>query len=113
MPSWDDGKSKRETGSERTDYHEMLRLHNDPFAVPYLFVHYLANVTSPILFVMLDQPLMRSLNIAWNEIETDNLTMCMRERGTSIRSEVLEHDGKLDVRMGTPVKQSFPISFQN
>jgi hypothetical protein len=97
MSSWDNGEGKGETGSERTDYHEVLGLHDDPVAVPNLFMHNLANVTSPILFVMLDQPLMRPLNIAWNEIETDNLTMSMRERGTSIRSEVLKDDSKLDV----------------
>jgi hypothetical protein len=53
---------------------------------------------------MLDQPLMYPLNIAWNKIETDNLTMGMRERGTSVRSEVLKDDSKLDVGVRTPVK---------
>jgi hypothetical protein len=112
MPSRDNGKGKGETGSKRTDYHEMLGLHDDSVAVSNLFVHYLANITAPIHFVMLDQPLMYPLNIAWNKIETDNLTMGMRERGTSVRSEVLKDDSKLDVGMGTPVKQSFPVGFQ-
>jgi hypothetical protein len=113
MPSRDNGKGKRETGSKRTDYHEMLGLHNDSVALSNLFVHYLANITAPILFVMLDQPLMYPLNIAWNKIETDNLTMGMRERGTSVRSKVLKDDSKLDVGVRTPVKQSFPVGFQN
>jgi hypothetical protein len=84
MPSRDNGKGEGETGSKRTDYHEMLGLHNDSVALSNLFVHYLANITAPILFVMLDQPLMYPLNIAWNKIETDNLTMGMRERGTGV-----------------------------
>jgi hypothetical protein len=113
MPSRDNGKGEGETGSKRTDYHEMLGLHNDSVALSNLFVHYLANITAPILFVMLDQPLMYPLNIAWNKIETDNLTMGMRERGTSVRSKVLKDDSKLDVGVRTPVKQSFPVGFQN
>jgi hypothetical protein len=97
MPSRDNGKGKGKSRRKGTDYHEVLCLHDDSFALPNFLMHYLANVTAPVLFVMLDQPMMHPLNVARNKIETDNLTMGMRERSTSVRTEVLKDNSKLDI----------------